>query len=787
MYAAVFKNYLITAFRSFRRQKSSFIINTVGLSIGMTCSILIMLWVMDELQYDRFHEDIDRVYQVMEHQSYSGNMFTTPSTPGILAPALKESVPEIEFAATYTWNMDYLFTNGDKSFKENGIYARPDFFNILTIPLLHGSRNELINRPNSVVITNELAEKYFGTENAVGESIIINGEHAYTVTGVMEKMPENSTIRFDFVFPFDDWLENNQWATEWGNNGPRTIAKLYDGTNAASLNEKIGNFIKERNENSNVVLFVYPYADQYLYGRFEDGRVAGGRIDYVRLFTVVAVFILLIACINFMNLSTAKASKRSREIGVRKSIGASKGSLIGRFIGESMIITFFSLLISVILVEMSLPVFNSLTDKAIDLNYLEPSLLLMFMGTALITGLVAGSYPAFYLSSFEAVKTLKGTLKLSGGEVFARKGLVVFQFTISIILIISTIIVYQQIQYSQTKNLGYQKENLVTFTVEGNIGSQWDVFQQQILNIPGIKDASRASATFMGRNSNTSGVDWPGKDPETRVLFENIGVDYDLIETMGFELVSGRSYSREYGADSTRILINRTAADIMGMDDAVGKFITLWDQETEIIGVVNDFHFQNLRFEMEPMFFRLDPGSTWRAYVRVETDDIQSTLAGLETVYKQFNPEYPFDFDFMDERYASLYRGEQRIGDLAKYFSIFAIIISCLGLFGLSAFTAEQRAKEIGVRKVLGASVQNLVLLLTKDFTRLVIISIMIAIPLSWWLMNRWLSGFAYNSGMQWWVFAVSGILAIIIAWLTVGGQSFRAAMVNPVKSLKSE
>lgn len=783
----MFSNYIKTAFRSFKRQKSSFFINVIGLSIGMACSILIFLWVLDELAADRFHADIDQIYQVMEHQTYSDNIMTTLSTPGILAPALKEEVPEFEYVATYTWNIEYLFTKDDVSLKENGIYARPDLFHILDIKLLQGNRDELINSPKSVAISRELAEKYFDRVNVVGESITIDGDQLHTISGVFEKLPENSSIQFDYVLPFEDWLEQNPWALEWGNNGPRTIAKLFQGADVDALNEKINTFIKDRNEDdSNVELFVYPYSERYLHGQFENRVPVGGRIEYVRLFTIVAIFILLIACINFMNLSTAKATKRAKEVGIRKSIGASKASLMGQFIGESMIITFCSLVLSIFLVEMSLPVFNDLTDKAIEVNYMEPSLLLMFLGTALVTGLLAGSYPAFYLSSFEAVKTLKGTLKTSGGEVFARKGLVIFQFTISVVLIISTMVIYKQIQYTQTKNLGYQNENLITFPMEGDVQSQWDTFRQRIERIPDVVNISRASSSFMGRNSNTSGLDWPGKDPNTMILFENVGVDYGLIETMGFELLDGRTHSEEFGADSTRLVINETAAKVMGLENPVGKVITLWDEETEIIGVVKDFHFQSLRSEIAPLFFRLADWSSL-AYVRVSSGNIQNTLAQIEDIYREFNPTFPFAYEFMDQQYAALYRSEQRIGDLAKYFSIFAIIISCLGLFGLSAFTAEQRSKEIGVRKVLGASVQNLVLLLTKDFTKLVIISIGIAIPVSWWLMNKWLSDFAYQSGMDWWIFALSGVTAIIIAWLTVSWQSIKAAMVNPVQSLKSE
>ncbi len=783
----MFKNYLKTAFRSFKRHKSSFLINVIGLSIGMACSILILLWVLDELNYDRFHADTERIYQVMEHQSYSGDIMTTHSTPGILAPALKEEVPEFEHVATYTWNIEYLFTKGEKSLKETGLYARPDFFHILDIKILHGGKDELINSPKSVVISKELAEKYFNEENPVGESITINGTEVHTVTGVFEQLPENSSFQFSYILPFEDWLQNNEWATRWGNNGPRTIAKLYPGVDVTALNSKIKDFVKQKDDSdSNVDLFVFPFADLYLYGQFEEGVQTGGRIDYVRLFTIVAIFILLIACINFMNLSTAKATKRAKEVGIRKSIGASQGSLIGQFIGESMIITFFSLLVSVFLVELSLPVFNDLTDKAIDISYSDPMLLLIFLGTALVTGFVAGSYPAFYLSSFEAVKTLKGNLKISGSEAFARKGLVVFQFSLSVILIISTIVVYQQIQFTQTKNLGYKKENLITFPVEGDIYDKWDTFKAQVKDIPGVVNASRSSSSFMGRNSNTSGLEWPGKLPDTHILFENVSADYGLIETMGFELIAGRSHSEEFGADTARIVINETAANVMGLENPVGQTIQLWEQDTEIIGVVKDFHFQNLRYEVEPLFFRVTDFG-WAAYVRVESDNIRETLAQIEAKYKEFNPTYPFAYEFMDEQYAALYRGEQRIGDLAKYFSIFAIIISCLGLFGLSAFTAEQRAKEIGVRKVLGASVQNLVLHLTKDFTKLVLIAIAIAIPVSWWMMDKWLSDFAYNPGLNWWIFAASGLLAVVIAWLTVSWQSVKAALVNPVQSLKSE
>ncbi len=781
------KNYLKTALRSFQRNKSSFFINVVGLSIGLTCSLLIFLWVLDEFQVDKFHTDSNQIYQIMEYQHYANEINTTLSTPGVLPPALKEEIPEIEYSSGYTWNLNALFTKDNISFKENGIYAHNDLFYILSIDLKSGNKEQLLTKPSSIVISEELAEKYFKDQNPIGESLLFNNEYLLTVTGVFGELPKTSTFQFDFIRSYDDWLEANEWANEWGNNGPRTIAKVASGTDIDLLNEKIKDFIKGKNEGSHVELFAYPFAKRYLYGQFENGVNVGGRIDYIRLFVIVAIFVLLIACINFMNLSTAKATKRSKEVGIRKSIGASKNSLIGQFIGESLFISVFSLLIAILLVELTLPLFNELVDKSIVLDYGNPVILLILFSTVLVTGLVSGSYPAFYLSSMEAVKTLKGSLKSSGKEAFARKGLVIFQFTLSVTLIISTVLIYNQIQYTQNKNLGYKKENVINLTIEDEIHNNWDAFKNQVLAVPGVTDISRSSSTLLSRNSNTMGVSWENKNPDDRILFENVMVGYDFIETMGLELVEGRAYSRDYGIDSTKIILNEAAIKIMGLENPIGKTFTLWGDDYEIIGIVKDFNYENLRNEVEPLFLRLRPGVGWRAFVRLESSSIASSLSGIEEVYKSFNTNYPFDYQFMDEQYAALYRSEMRIGELAKYFSIFAIIISCLGLFGLSAFTAEQRAKEIGIRKVLGATVHGLVLLLSADFTKLVLIAIGISVPLSWWLMNKWLSAFAYNAGIEWWVFAIAGLTALIIAWTTVSWQSIKAALTNPVNSLKSE
>lgn len=463
------------------------------------------------------------------------------------------------------------------------------------------------------------------------------------------------------------------------------------------------------------------------------------------------------------------------------------GSLIGQYLGESILISFCALLLAVLLVEGFLPVFNDLTEKSITIDYSNFQMMSTFLGVSLLTGLIAGSYPALYLSSFEAVKTLKGTIKSSFGEAFVRKGLVVFQFSLSIILIISTILIYNQIQYVQNKNLGYKIENLIRIPIEGDLDDQWDVFQQQLQQNPDVISVSRASSGLLGRNSNTGDVHWPGKDPEEHILFEMVRVDYDLMETMDMKLAAGRSFSPEFGADTSRIVVNERALEVMGMENGVGQVLDIWDDKWEIIGIVEDFHFQQLHYNIEPLIFMLEPQFTWTSFIRVRSDNMQQTLAKIEAVYKKINPDYPFDYEFMDQQYASMYRSETRIGELAKYAAVLAIIICCLGLFGLSAFTAEQRTKEIGIRKVLGASVQNLVLMLSKDFTRPVLIAIGISIPVSWYLMSNWLSDYAYRIDIGWWVFALGSGVALLVAWLTVSWQSIKAATMNPTKSLKTE
>ncbi len=776
------------AARNFRRHRSSFFINLIGLSTGLACALLIFLWVNDEWQVDKFHENDERLYQVMEQQDYAEGLLTTTSTPGLLAETLKEEVPEIEFAATITWPDPHTFSVGEKNIKLRGYDAGADFFRLFSFPLLHGRPEQVLQDINAVVLSRSAAEQFFGSAaGAVGQVIELDHEEVLTVTGVFEDPPARSTLQFDFVLPFEKFKKENEWVLSWGNNGPGTIVTLIEGADAEAVSAKIADFVTQRNEDSNVTLFLKPYSERYLYGRYEDGRIAGGRIEYVRLFSVIAVFILLIACINFMNLSTARSSLRAREVGVKKAVGADRRALVRQFLGESVLLTLLALLLAVAMVWLFLPTFNTITDKAIELRT-GPATAAAFLGIALVTGLLAGSYPALYLSSFQPVKVLKGELRTSLGELWARRGLVVFQFTMSVILIVAVLVVYQQLQYVQNKNIGYDRERLVYFYLDGQLEEKSDAFLAEAKRLPGVSHISSLGHELVGRQNNTSGLNWDGKDPESRILFENVGVNYDLLETLGLELVAGRAFSREYGADSSKIIFNERAIEIMGLDDPVGKTIRLWNEyDLEIIGVVRDFHFQSLHEGMNPLFFLLRPRNTWVAMARLEAGREQEALAALQQTYEDFNPGFSFDYKFLDDEYARQYEAEQRVASLSRYFAGFAILISCLGLFGLAAFTADRKRKEIGIRKVLGASVAQIVLLLTGDFTRLVLAALAIGLPLAWLLTNDWLDRFAYRIDLNAWFFALAGAAVLLIAWATVSSQALRSAHLNPTDCLRDE
>jgi predicted permease len=745
--------------------------------------------VRDELRMNTFHRNDEHLFQIMEHQQYADEIMTTSSTPGILAETLKEELPEVEYAATTTWINSYTLSVKDHNVKADGYHVGKDYFKIFSYNLLQGNAEKVLEDKLSIVISKSLAEKLFGTDTDVlGKVVEFQHSKSFHVSGVFDNVPATSSIQFDFVLSFEEFKDDNKWVLEWGNNGPSTYIALRAGTDPAAFADKIKGFIKSKKEDSHVTLFLQRYSERYLYGRFENGVQAGGRIEYVRLFSIIAVFILIIACINFMNLSTARASRKAKEVGIKKSVGAQRQSLILQYIGESLFVTTVSVLAAIAMVYLFLPIFNSVTDKKIVLDLMDLQLIMWMVGITLFTGLVAGSYPALYLSGFKPAAVLKGEVKGSLGELWARKGLVVFQFLLSVVLIVSVIVLYKQIEFVQNKNLGYKKDNLIRFPIEGRVESNLTTFLQEARKIPGVLNASSIGLSMLGRNNNTSGLEWEGKNPDDIILFENMRVNYGMIETLGVEMLEGRTFSEEFGADSSKIILNEAAIRVMGLKDPIGKHVKLWEEyDLEIIGVVKDFHFQSLHDAVNPLFFILNTNDTWNVMMRLEGGREKETLASLQKFYTDFNPGFTFDVLFQDQEYAKQYAAEQRVATLSLYFAIMAILISCLGLFGLANFTTERRLKEIGIRKALGSSSTNIVVLLSGDFAKLVILSIALGLPLSYWLLDQWLSRFAFHVELSIWYFVAAGLLSLIIAWLTVASQAVKASNVSPVKCLRDQ
>ncbi len=784
------KHNLLLIYRNFLRAKGFFFINLIGLAAGLVCTLLIYLWVRDEMNMNGFHAKDAQLYQVMEHQKYADELMTTTSTPGILAETMKAELPEVEYAATTTWINPFTLSVKENNVKADGYYVGEDYFNIFSFNLLQGNADQVLKDKLSMVISRDLAIRLFGVaEDAVGKTVELQHDKSFHVTGVFENLPSNSSFQFDFVLPFELFKDDNEWVTEWGNNGPSSYIILHEGVDPVAFSEKIKDFVKGKDkDDSNVSLFVQKFSERYLHGRFENGVQSGGRIEYVNLFSVIAIFILLIACINFMNLSTACASRKAKEVGIKKSVGAQRQSLIFQYVSESLVMTMLSVGLALLIVWMLLPQFNIITDKKIVLNLKDPQLLMWLSGITLFTGLIAGSYPALYLSGFRPAAVLKGEVRGSWGELWARKGLVVFQFTLSVILIVSVLVIYRQIDYVQTQNLGYTKEHLIQFPIEGKVEANRETFLTEVRGIPGVVSAASIGHSLLGRNNNTSGLEWDGKNPDDNILFENVGTNYGLLETLGVEMAEGRMYSEEYGSDSTKIIFNEAAIRVMNLENPIGKTIKLWDQyDLQIIGVVKDFHFQSLHDVVNPLFFRLRPSNTWNIMVRLEAGKEKETLAALDKFYRDFNPGFTFEYQFQDQEYAQQYAAEQRVASLSFYFATMAILISCLGLFGLAAFTAERRLKEIGIRKALGSSSTNIVILLSGDFTRMVLVSILVGLPVSYWLLHTWLKRFAFHIDLEIWYFLVAGLIALFIAWITVASQAIKAARVNPVKCLRTE
>ncbi len=789
----MFKNHVKIAIRGFVQHKLTFFINLIGLGLGLWAALLIGLWVQHEYAIDKDLEDSDLVYRIMEHQTYGTEVFTTNSTPGILARELKAVYPEVEKAANYSWMEENLFQYADKKIRLNGFYAEPDYLQIHMFDLLHGERDKLLMDKSHIVLTEDSAMKLFGRKDVAGETVLMNDgleQVTFMVQGVLASLPPTSSEQFDYILPYQVLFDKpfNAWMQNWGSNGPSALVKLRKESDPIKFSQKIENFIKERNEGSSVQLFAFPQEDLYLHGQFKGGEQVAGRFAYVKLFALIGFFILLIACINFMNLSTAKSQKRAREVGVRKVVGAENGALIVQFLTESIFLAFFAALTALLLVEISLPVFNELSGKTMSVPYGQWVFWIQILAVVLFTGLLAGSYPAFYLTATKVVAVFKNHSNAGKNVVRARKGLVLFQFILATILIISTIVVYQQINFALHHNLGYNKEQLLVVPLEGKLSDNFQVFKNHLERLPEVKGASRSSHSLLGRNRNTGNIHWEGKDPEFTALFEMMDVDYDFLETLGMNLVQGESFSPEKGADSLQgAIINQRAYELIAKDNPQASTFKIGEDEREITGVVEDFHFQSFREQIEPVIILLDPEYASKGFVRVEAADMQNTIAAIQSIAETLNPDYPFQYNFMDENYAKLYNDDVRIRELAKYFSLLAILISCLGLLGLSAHIAEQKTKEIGIRKVLGASTLSILNVINREFIFIVALSILLGSGVAYWIMKEWLSGYAYRIDFEWWIVPLSALVIFSIAFLTVTLQALRATGTKAVHALKTE
>lgn len=772
-------------------------LNVMGLSTGLACTFMIYLWVSDERSIDKFHEKDSRLFQVLANHKEASSIRTLVETPAPLAEAMAKELPEVEYAVS-AYSTDFggntTLSVGNRNINATGLYATKDYFNVFSYQLIQGDRNKVLATKNAIVLSRDLAMKLFNTTtNITGTTIEWQHEKQFIVAGIFENPPSNSSVRFDFLVSMELLLEISPHLKEWGNSDPTSYVVLKENTNKEQFNQKISGFIRTKIESSNTDLHIRRYSDGYLYGKYENGVQVGGRIAYVKMFSVIAIFILLIACINFMNLSTAKASRRLKEIGIQKCVGASRRTLIFQYLGESLLMTFFSMLFALLIVSVFLPPFNHITGKGIEFNFTMAQYFFI-LGITIITGLVAGSYPALYLSGFKPVAILKGKLKTSGGELWIRKGLVTFQFVLSALFITAVLVVYKQVTFIQTRNMGYNKDNVVSIEMEGGLTDietiikNTQTYLSEVKTTPGILMASSMDhASIVGDFGSTSGLDWEGKDPKDVINFGNTGVNYDLIETMNIKMAEGRSFSRAISSDSNEIILNEAAISAMKIKNPVGKIIKMWGKDRKIVGIAKDFHFESVHENIKPFAMRLEPLYTNRIIAKIKAGSEMATLDRLRSIYKKINPGFSFNYKFMDQDYQRLYIGEKRVATLSKYFAGLAIIISCLGLFGLAAFTAQRRQKEIGIRKVVGASVADIAAMLSKDFLKLVLLAILIAFPLAWWAMNEWLNDFAYRINIGAGIFLMAGISIILITLLTISFQSIKAAIANPVKSLRTE
>jgi len=784
--------HLLLIFRNFKRFKISFFINLIGLSTGLACFLLIYLWVTDEVRVNTYHKNRDRFYQVMRNEPYGHTMRTEAFTPGPLAGAIATEIPDVEAATVVVPPLPAyrgIITAGNSTAFALPQFVGDDFFKLFTCHFVQGNKFLALPGKKSVCISDELSANLFHTTTASVIGRIVKFENddlkgSYIISGVFRKQP-SSTEDYDILFSYNLYKSIRPEIDDWSNGGPSTFVLVKKGTNIVQLDRHLTALLKRKRSSADETLFVQKYSERYLYGTYENGVPAGGRIFYVKLFSLVALLILGIACINFMNLSTAKASGRMKEAGIKKVMGAGRGALVLQYMIESLLLTTLSLFLALLMVELMLPQFNQITGKGLILHF-DLQLIVVLLCITLFTGFFAGLYPALYLSAFNPAESLKGRLPDTALELLIRNGLVVFQFVISVVLIISVLVIYKQVQFIQTKDPGYEKDNIISFSRTGKLEGDYAAFVSELKKMPDVVNASYMYGRLAGGvSSRTGGFLWERQsNAERQTRFGYLDVDYDLIETLGLKIKEGRSFSRKFGADSTAIIFNETAIKAMGIKDPIGKRVMFYGKR-QIIGIVKDFHFESLGQPVKPFFFKIDEEKGGNILVKIKAGKEHKAIAEIEKLYKEFNGYLPFEYKFLDQDYQEQYVSESRTAMLSSYFAGIAILISCLGLFGLASFMVERKAKEIAIRKTLGCDQLGILYLLSAHFVKIVGIAILIAFPLGYVLTRDWLDSFAYKTPLEWWYFAGAGIIAFLMTGIAIGSQLVKVSRINPALILK--
>jgi len=788
----MFRNYFLITVRNLFKNGFYSFINVAGLAIGITCSILILLWVADEVSFDKFHPKANRLCQVWVSALFDGKINSWTSVPLPTYEAMKTADNNIKRSVVTDWGGQHLITVGEKRLLKNGYFVSEEFLEMFEFQLATGSTAQVLDDPSSIVITESTAKALFGNEDPINKVIRIDNENDLKVSGVLKDIPKNSSFQFDFLLTWkfreqiSEWVREN--TTNWGNYSFQVFVELNDPSKEVAVEKSLQGMLAKHGETQTKnEFFLYPLLRWRLYSNFENGVETGGMNEYVQMFTIIAIFIIIIACINFMNLATARSERRAREVGIRKSVGSRRIELILQFIGESMFISFIAFAIAILLAQLLLPYYNQLVEKQLVIDYASKEFWIFSLGLIFITGIVSGSYPAFYLSSFQPAKVLKGKVSIGKGASTPRKVLVTLQFGFSILLIISTIVIYQQIQLVKGREIGYDQENLITVNYTNEVRKNYQPIKLELLQSGVVESVTKSNSAITDINSNNF-LGWPGKPEELRVIFTTIATEYDYTKTMGIKIVEGRDFSEDFKSDTAAILINKAGLALMNLKDPIGTELDLWGGKRKLIGVLDDVLMGSPFTPVKPMFAVLDP--EWIDVVTIrlkKTTDLPGSINSVKGIFEKHAPAYPFEYKFSDVEFQKKFTTINLTSTLASLFATLTIIITGLGLFGLASYTAEQRTKEIGIRKVLGATVSSLVGLMSKDFSRLVIVSFVLFAPLAWWLLNWYLERYPIRTSIGWWVFPLTGVIALVFALAIVSTQALRAAQANPANSLRSE